>query len=258
MRRVIEAASSPFPPFSNPEPESQYLSSSSQVAKEDKVGRRATPSDQNLKRGNVTCGYLGVLIQDVTPAMAKAFKLDQARGALVGDVKDDGPAARAGLVRGDIIIELNGEEFTGKRELRLKISRMAPEAAVRLKIFRDGAEREVMLKLGELPAGEKCIGVGRESGSAPLGVYVQPLTPEIARLFDLPENTRGIFVNEIQDGSAAAEAELRSGDVIQEVDRQPVNNVAEFESAIKRAGNKPALLLVNRGGHTSYVVVGER
>jgi serine protease Do len=214
-----------------------------------------TVMDQILKNGKVVRGYLGVMIQEVTPAVAKAFKLDQAGGALISDVTDDGPAARAGLVKGDIILEFNGEQVTSSRELRLKISQMAPGSPIRLKLFRDGKEREMTVKLGELPNEEKRASNDRESGGTLEGLTVDTLTPEIARELNLPANTRGVVVIEAQDGSAAAGAGLRRGDVIQEVNRNTVNSAPEFARMIKQAGNQSVLLLVNRSGHTSFLIV---
>ena len=107
--------------------------------------------NQLLKNGKVVRGYLGVMIQPVTPEIAKAFNLPDARGALVGEVTPDGPAARAGLAQGDVITELNGARVDDSREFRLKISQLAPGSAIRLKFLRDGNPREVNITLGELP-----------------------------------------------------------------------------------------------------------
>lgn len=110
-----------------------------------------TVMNQLLKNGKVIRGYLGVMIQPVTPEIAKAFNLSDAHGALVGEVVPGGPAAKAGIAQGDVITELNGERADGSRELQLKISQMAPGSAVKLKVIRDGNPREVNLTLGELP-----------------------------------------------------------------------------------------------------------
>jgi len=261
MRRVIQATTSELLPFSNTEREPRSLFLSSPIRIEDDAAGSATPSDQIPKNGNVARAYLGVLAQDVTPAMAKAFKLDQARGALIGDVDEDSPAARAGFVKGDIITEIDGKQVAGCLDLWSKISRMSPGAPVRLKIFRDGAEREVALNLGELPNEKRAGGESESTGAAEvlkLGVMIETLTPGLVRPLNLPANTRGVVVIKTRDGSAADEAGLRNGDVIQEVNRQPVRDAAEFEGAINRAGNQPILLLINRGGRTSFVVIGER
>src|SRR6266542_4146275 len=214
-----------------------------------------TVMNQLLKNGKVVRGYLGVMIQPVTPEIAKAFNLPDARGALVGEVTPDGPAARAGLAQGDVIIELNGVRVDDNRELRLKIGQLAPGSAIRLKLLRDGNPREVNLTLGELPNEKEAASDGKPESDSPDGLSVENLTPQIARQLELQSNASGVVVTGVQDGSRADDAGLRRGDVIQQVNRQPVNNVAEFERAMKQAGDKSAALLVNRNGHTSFVAL---
>jgi serine protease Do len=107
--------------------------------------------DQILKHGKVTRGYLGVMIQQVSPDLAKAFKAPEGKGALVGDVTPDGPGAKAGLQKGDVIEEIDGQGVTGVNELRLRIASTAPGTTVHLKVLRNGDRREVAVTLGELP-----------------------------------------------------------------------------------------------------------
>ena len=214
-----------------------------------------TVMNQLLKDGKVVRGYLGVMIQPVTPEIAKAFNLPDARGALVGEVTPDGPAARAGLAQGDVIIELNGVRVDDNRELRLKIGQLAPGSAIRLKLLRDGNPREVNITLGELPNEKEVANDGKPESDSPDGLSVENLTPQIARQLELQSNASGVVVTGVQDGSRADDAGLRRGDVIQQVNRQPINNVAEFERAMKQAGDKSTLLLVNRNGHTSFVAL---
>src|SRR6266540_3435859 len=214
-----------------------------------------TVMNQLLKNGKVVRGYLGVMIQPVTPEIAKAFNLPDARGALVGEVTPDGPPARAGLAQGDVIIELNGVRVDDNRELRLKIGQLAPGSAIRLKLLRDGNPREVNITLGELPNEKEAASDGKPESDSPDGLSVENLTPQIARQLELQSNASGVVVTGVQDGSRADDAGLRRGDVIQQVNRQPVNNVAEFERAMKQAGDKSAALLVNRNGHTSFVAL---
>jgi len=214
-----------------------------------------TVMNQLLKNGKVVRGYLGVMIQPVSPEIAKAFNLPDARGALVGEVTPDGPAARAGLAQGDVITELNGARVDDSRELRLKISQLAPGSAIRLNLLRDGSPREVSVTLGELPNEKEAATDGKPESDSLAGLSVENLTPQIARQLELQSNASGVVVTDIQDGSRADDAGLRSGDVIQQVNRRPVNNVAEFERAMKQNIGKSALLLVNRKGHTSYVVI---
>jgi serine protease Do len=196
-----------------------------------------------------------VMIKPVTPEIAKAFNLPDARGALIGEVTPEGPAARAGLAQGDVIIELNGVRVDDSRELRLKIGQLAPGSAIRLKLLRDGNPREVNATLGELPNEKEAASDGKPESDSPDGLSVENLTPQIARQLGLQSNASGVVVTGVQDGSRADDAGLRRGDVIQQVNRQPVNNVAEFERAMKQAGDKSAALLVNRNGHTSFVAL---
>ena len=211
--------------------------------------------NQLLRNGKVMRGYLGVMIQPVTPEIAKAFNLPDARGALVGEVTPDSPAAKAGLMQGDVITELNGERVDESRALRLKISQLAPGSSVRLKVIRDGNPREITVTLGELPNEKAAANNAQPENSSPSGLSVENLTPQLARQLALPSNVSGVLVTGVQDGSRADDAGLRRGDVIQQVNRQPVRNVAEFERAMKQAGDKSTLLLVNRNGHTSFIVI---
>ena len=211
--------------------------------------------NQLLKNGKVVRGYLGVMIQPVSPEIAEAFNLPDARGALVGEVTPDGPAARAGLAQGDVITELNGVRVDDSRELRLKVSQLAPGSAIKLKIIRDGAPREVTITLGEAPNEKETANNGNPESDSSDGLSVETLTPQLARQLELPANVSGVVVTGVQDGSRADQAGLRRGDVIQQVNRRPVNNVAEFERAMKQNTGKSAVLLVNRNGHTSFVVI---
>ncbi len=212
--------------------------------------------EQILKNGKVIRGYLGAWIQPVTPQIAKAFGLSQPSGALLGDIESTGPAGKAGLQRGDVVLEMNGKPITDVDAFRLQIAMMAPGTTVRLKVFHNGATRDVDVVLGELPS--KPAAVAGEAGtpSAALqGLSVDNLTPQIIRQLGLPAKTQGVVITAVQPGSAAAEADLRRGDVVQEVDRKPVRNVDEFTRAISSLGKQSVLLLVNRGGNTLYIVV---
>ncbi len=212
--------------------------------------------DQILKNGKVIRAWLGVVIQPVTPEMAKAFGLSEAKGALVGDVTASSPAAKAGIEKGDIILDLNGQPIAGSRELQLKVATLTPNTTARLTIFRNGATRELPVTLGVMPSGTgEGSAQSSQSGSVLDGVSVDNLTPDILPQLGLPASTQGVVVTDVGQASAAAEAGLRRGDVIQQVNRKPVASVAEFERAVRQAGNQPVLLLVNRQGSTSYVIV---
>ncbi len=209
--------------------------------------------DQILAHGKVTRAYMGIIPQDVTPALAKQFGSTETRGALVGDVSADSPAAKAGLKRGDIILELNGKAISGSNELRMSISMMQPETTVKLKVQRDGSEKEMADTLGELPAPEERASKEKNGSEGALeGVEVENLDAQTAKQLGLPAESKGVVVTAISPSSPVAETGLRKGDVIQEVNHQPVQNVAEFDRAMKKAG-KDSLLLVNRRGNTLFL-----
>jgi serine protease Do len=212
--------------------------------------------DQILKQGRVIRGYMGAWIQPVTPEIAKAFGLSGQRGVLLGDIEPNGPAAKAGLQRGDIVLEMDGQPVNDSRDFRLKIAMMKPGTTVRLKVFRNGSERDASVVLGELPnKPAESQGAAGAPSAALQGLSVDELTAQIARQLGLPAGTHGVVVTGVDSGSAAEEAGLRRGDVIQEVNHKPVRSVSDFERAVNQLGKQSVLLLVNRGGNTLYLVV---
>ncbi|HEV8416427.1 MAG TPA: DegQ family serine endoprotease [Bryobacteraceae bacterium] len=214
--------------------------------------------NQILKNGKVTRARLGILPQDVTPTIARQFGVKDSQGALVGEVEANSPAQKAGLKTGDIILDVDDHSVYDANQLRNMISSMQPNTNVNLKIWRDGASHTLPVTLGELNPEEASNrgGGGSNSGveNALDGVSVENLTPQIARQLKLPASAAGVVVNEVRPASAAASAGLQQGDVIQEVNRRPVKNVAEFEAAVRNSKDG-TLLLVNRDGHTVFVGV---
>jgi len=218
--------------------------------------------DQIVRTGKVTRGYLGVVVQDITPELAKAMKIDQTRGALISDIDTKGPAARSGLEAGDVILEANGKAVEDQRALRLMVSSMAPGSQVNLRVLHDGQSRNVTMTLGEMPAREPAAeSRSRQKQSTSdttqprLGIAVTELTREIAEQLQIPAGVKGIVVADVEDGSPAAEAGLQTGDVIQEVNQRVVPNVGEFRTEISRAGSDTVLLKVNRQGHSTFVAI---
>jgi serine protease Do len=209
--------------------------------------------EQIVEHGKVTRAYLGIVPQDVTPDIARQFGEKEARGALVADVSAGSPAQKSGLERGDIILDVNGKPVAGSNDLR-----MPPDSDAKLKVFRNGSEREIAVKLGPMPTEEAAANSeDKSSGSASSalsGVSVDNLDAQAASDLGLSPNTKGVVVTNVDPSSEAAEAGLRRGDVIQEVNRQPVKNIADFERAMHNSKDK-ALLLVDRNGSTMYLAV---
>jgi len=219
------------------------------------VNLARTVMDEILKNGKVTRAYLGIVPQDVTPAIAKAFGVKEFTGALVGDVSADSPAQKAGLKNGDIILELNGKPVTDANELRMNISMMAPGTAVSLKVLRDGADRNMTATLGELPTEHATAEKPSSDAKSELsGISVQDLDARTARQIGVAPSTAGVVVTKVDPSSAAADSGLERGDVIQEVNHKPVRNTSDFESAMRNSKDQ-TLLLVNRQGSTLYVAV---
>jgi serine protease Do len=212
--------------------------------------------DQIVGHGKVVRGYLGLYPQDVTPLLAKEFGLSRPGGALIGSLKADAPAAKAGLQEGDVILQLNGQPVESANDLRLRISQAAPGSSVKLEISRDGKTQDVSVTLAELPQDATADETPGDSGGGGLeGVNVQELTPETAHELQLAPGTRGVVVGSVDPSSVAAAAGLGRGDVIQEVDRKPVHSISEYKQALAAVGKQQVLLLVNQGGVTRYVVI---
>ncbi len=215
--------------------------------------------EQLVSNGKVTRGYLGVSIQEVTPALAKAFGLPSAEGALVGDVNSDSPGAKAGLLKGDVIVGLNGQPVSDYQDLRLRVSQSAPGDAAKLDIYRNGQKRQMSVTLGELPDQQAAAKDAPQANEDAMeGVQVQALTPDLAEQLKVPASTHGVVVTRVDPDSAAAEGMLQRGDVIQEVNHKPVVTPEQLRAAVHDAGNQPLLLLVNRQGVTAYVVIAPK
>jgi serine protease Do len=211
--------------------------------------------DQIVTHGHVVRGYLGIVIGELSPELAGQFGLKQGGGALIEDVTAGGPADKAGLKRGDVIQEIDGKTIDAVNTLQVHVASRAPGSQVTLRIFRDGKPTDVKATLGEMPEKLDKADAG-EKGSAVLeGLEVQTLTPELAGELNVPPSTKGVVVTAVDGSSAAAAAGLDRGDVIQEVNHKSVSNVPEYREAMQSVGKQAALLLVNRGGTTHYVIV---
>jgi serine protease Do len=216
--------------------------------------------DQIVAHGKVTRGYLGVIIGNVTPELAKQFSYSGTGGALIEDVQSGTPGAKAGLKRGDIITAVNGKNVSGSSDLQLAISTMPPDSTAHLSVWRDGKSQEMSVTLGTRPEnlGQQNNNNNQQGQQGPgvmQGVQVETVTPDIAGQLNLPTGTHGVVVDSVDPSSSAAAAGIQRGDVIEEVNRKPVNNVREYDQALSAAGNHAVLLLINHQGTTAYVVV---
>ncbi len=214
-----------------------------------------------IKEGHVTRGYLGVMIQDVNPALAKEFKLKDMHGALVGDVTARSPAEKAGLESGDLIVEFNGKKVTDSRHLKLEVARTAPGETVPVKILRDGATKTLDVTVKEMPGTEQVAknenrGKPEDTGTLN-GVGVGDIDRAARQQYELPANLKGVVVTEVDPNSAAAEAGLRPGDVILEINRKPVRTADEAVRMTESTTDKTTLLRVWRNGGSHWIVVDE-
>jgi serine protease Do len=208
-----------------------------------------------IKTGKVSRGYLGVGIDNLSEGLAKQFKIPDTSGALVDDVTSGGPADKAGIKNGDVIRKLNGQTVEGRDQLTAMVTNLNPGSEVKLDIIRDGQPMTIHATLGERPAN---LGITAGVGKAPSegalrGVTVQNLTPDIRDQLSLPANVRGVVVTEVDPNSPAAQP-LQQGDVIEGINRHPVNSVADFNRWAAEAKGQ-TLLRINRQGNGYFVVI---
>jgi serine protease Do len=213
-----------------------------------------------VKDGRVTRGFLGVRPQDVTPALAKEFKLKDNSGALVGDVTTDSPADKAGIQSGDVITEFNGKKMADSRHLRLAVAGIQPGQTVAVKLLRDGKSKSLEVTVAELPGSEALVkndSTKSEDNSTLNGVTVSDLDPQARQQFNLPETVNGVVVTDVQSDSPAAEAGLKPGDIIQEINSKPVKTAAEAVRLTENPKKKITRLRVWSNGGRHFVVVDE-
>jgi len=212
--------------------------------------------------GKITRGYLGVSLQTVTPDLAESFKLPDTTGALVGGVQPNTPASKAGMKAGDVIVDYNGKSITDSAHLRLMVAQTPPKTPVTFKILRDGREKNFNVTLAELP--DELVSNGRDNPSSDNddnqlasleGVELADLNSQTRRQFEIPQRIRGVLVTRVEEDSAAAEAGLRPGCVIMEVDKQPVTDLESAVDSIHESKGRHLRLWVYNQGATQYLSV---
>src|SRR5262249_37018201 len=218
-------------------------------------------TEQLISRGKVRRGYLGVTIHKVTADMAANLGLKDVRGVIVSKIEPGSPAERAGLKQGDVITVINVNRIDDGNSLRNVIASAAPGTEATMTVVREGREQQLRATLGELPSqtpGRSGGGSGQGEGSGGedhLGLNVTPMTPELAERLGLRRDAQGLVVTDVDAGGAAGDAGLQTGDVIEQINRQPARSSEDLKSALARAGNNPLLLLVHRRGSSFYLTL---
>ncbi|WNM63323.1 Do family serine endopeptidase [Candidatus Nitrospira neomarina] len=222
-----------------------------------------------IETGKVVRGWMGVAIQELTPALAQSFQLPEGQqgGVLISEVHEDGPSAKAGLQRGDVILEYGGEAVKDVNHLRNIVARTKVGKKKEIKVLREGKETMLTLELGERPSDQALAKTGpvEEEEKAPAmakldnvlsGMTVAPISGESRSEFNIPEQIKGVVVSKVESGSAVEAAGIQVGDVIQEVSRQSVKTIDDFKQvASKIAKDELAVLLVNRRGNNLFIAV---
>jgi len=209
-----------------------------------------------MKGEPITRGMLGVVIQDVTEDLAQQFHLAEAKGALISQVNKDSPADKAGLKAGDVIVRFDGKEVQDNRQLRNLVAATAPGAKARVGVVRNGKEETFIVTIGKMPT--EAVAAAKQPAPttdqfAKFGLSVQTLTPELAKQLGL-EGEHGALISGVDEGSPAALADLRTGDLIAEANHQAIADVAELRRVLDKAKDN-VLLLVKRRGQSLFVVL---
>jgi len=210
-------------------------------------------------QGRVERGWLGVSIQPVSPEIAEALKLPKPEGALVASLAEDGPAAKAGVRQGDVILEFAGKPVEQVNALPRMVAAMPAGERAPLKLWRDGRAVQVNVTVGQLKqqaqADAQRPARGSETAAGKLGVQLAELTPEARRRLELPRNVSGVLVAAVDPEGRAAARGVRPGDVIQQVGSERVKQPADVVQALNASAGKSVLLLVNRGGDARFVAI---
>ncbi|MCG6534231.1 MAG: DegQ family serine endoprotease [Syntrophales bacterium LBB04] len=207
-------------------------------------------------KGKVTRGWLGVAIQEVTPELAQSFGLKEKQGALVAEVFKGSPAERAGIEQGDVIVEFGGKQIKESKDLPQVVAATPIGKSVSAKLSRSGKQISKDVKVTEME--EKTTEVAKAPTGKKLGIGVQNITPDVAQALGL-KDAAGVVVTQVEPGSPAENAGIQKGDVIREVDRNPVKDVHDLMDQIAKAKDKGTiLLLVQRGQNKTFAAVTPR
>ena len=216
-----------------------------------------------LKKGHVVYGYLGVMIQDITPELAKSFGLKEAKGVLISDVLKDSPAQKGGVIKGDVVLEYDGKRVEERTQFVKLVGNTQVGKKVKVVVWRNKDQKAFWVTIGEVA--EKKIAQGKTAPGAEesntWGFAVQEVGRAMAEKVGLPDDT-GVMITEVEPGSAAQQKGLQAGDVIIEIEHSPIKGLAEFRKQIEPYKKKKSLLLTVRQKaneyHTFFVVLEKK
>ncbi|MEN2985984.1 MAG: DegQ family serine endoprotease [Thermodesulfovibrionaceae bacterium] len=213
-----------------------------------------------IKEGKVIRGWIGIMVQDLTAELAERFNFKEASGVIITDVTKNSPAFKAGLKRGDIVVEFNSKKVTESAILRNLVAQSKVGITVNLKIVRDGQSFNIPITIAQLPTDTlqemKFIRNFPKKFENPLkGLHVIDLDPSMAKQLGIDPEERGVVVYKIEAGSPAETSGLKKGDVIIEIERQKINNTAEFQRTIQKINKSDVLTLISRGGRKFYIIL---
>jgi serine protease Do len=198
--------------------------------------------------GEVSRGWLGVGIQDLTPELAEYYAIKEKEGVLVTQTYEGDPADKAGIKEGDVIVAVDGKRIASSRELSRTVAEAGVGNKMSLTVLRDGREKEIDVKLAKRPDTEPTMARG-EARSDDLGLKVREIDPEIAERLGLDENTKGVVVTGVNPDSKAAEADIRQGDVVIEINRKPVTSLEDYTAQLRKIDTGDTVqMLLRRGG----------
>lgn len=206
-----------------------------------------------IEKGKVVRGWLGVTIQTLTPELAEQFNLEDTKGVLVGDVSDGGPAEKAGIQRGDVIVEYDGEQVDDVTTLRNMVANTPPDGKVAVKLIRDGNTKSVNVRVSEMASDISSL--SEHFDNQLKGVSVQDITPQLKNTLRIPKRITGVVVSDVQEDSQASGV-LKRGDVIMEINKEPIRNLEDYQESVAAIEpDEDILMLVFRGRSPFYVTL---
>lgn len=209
---------------------------------------------QLKEKGKVVRGWLGVMVQHITPDLAESLKLGSKEGALVAEVVKDGPADKAGIQRGDVILEFDGQKIGKMRDLPSLVAATPVGKEVKMRVLRAGEEKLFSVKITQLEE-EKVASASPEEETGDFGMQVKEVTPDVAEYYRL-DKPEGVIVVDVDSDGPAAQAGIRRGDLILEVNQRPIRTLSDYRGALsQRKPGEPSLFWIKRGSNTLYFAI---